>query len=78
MFNALVEVDEKGAVVPSLAESWEISEDGLEYIFHLREGVRWSDGTPWTAHDLVFTILNAVRASKGEVASYPISIPFLR
>lgn len=41
-------------VVPDVAESWEINEDSTEYIFHLREGMRWSDGVPFTADDLVF------------------------
>jgi len=40
---------------PSLAESWEFSEDGLELVFHLRRDARWSDGTPVTSADLVFS-----------------------
>src|SRR5204862_2430527 len=40
----------------SLAESWEISDDGLRYVFHLREGLSWSDGTALTAHDVEFGI----------------------
>ncbi len=43
------------AIEPALAESWEISEDGLEYIFHLRQGVKWHDGTEFTAEDVLFT-----------------------
>ncbi|MBX3029429.1 MAG: ABC transporter substrate-binding protein [Chloroflexi bacterium] len=39
---------------PGLAESWEISDDGLERTFHLREGVTWSDGQPFTAEDVRF------------------------
>ena len=42
-------------VEPSLAESWEHSEDGLTWTFHLRDDVRWHDGTPFTAHDVEFT-----------------------
>ena len=38
-----------------LAESWESSDDGLEWTFHLREGVTWHDGEPFTADDVVFT-----------------------
>jgi peptide/nickel transport system substrate-binding protein len=41
-------------VVPALAESFEVSDDGLTYTFHLREGVRFSDGQPFTARDLQF------------------------
>lgn len=42
-------------VEPALAQSWEVSEDGLSYVFHLRPGVRWSDGEPFDADDVVFT-----------------------
>ena len=41
---------------PSLAERWEISDDGLRYVFRLFEGLTWSDGTPLTAHDVEFGI----------------------
>ncbi|MGZ0147037.1 ABC transporter substrate-binding protein [Kribbella sp. WER1] len=39
---------------PGLAEKWEIEEDGKVYVFHLREGVKWSDGKPFTTDDLMF------------------------
>ncbi|MDE2843968.1 MAG: ABC transporter substrate-binding protein [Chloroflexota bacterium] len=42
-------------VEPSLAESWERSDDGLTWTFRLRRDVRWHDGTPFTAHDVDFT-----------------------
>ncbi len=41
--------------MPELAQGWEVSEDGLTYIFTLREGLRWSDGEPLTAADVDFT-----------------------
>jgi len=41
-------------VIPNLAESWEIGKDGREFTFHLRKGVRWSDGEPFTVDDLAF------------------------
>ncbi|MFP4136134.1 MAG: ABC transporter substrate-binding protein [Candidatus Acetothermia bacterium] len=44
-----------GHVTPGLAESWEVSEDGLTYTFHLRKGLKFSDGHPLTAEDVVFT-----------------------
>lgn len=40
--------------VPNVAESFEIIDDGREYVFQLREGMKWSDGEPFTADDLVF------------------------
>ena len=44
LIDTLVEYDKYGRVQPSLAESWEVSEDGLTWTFHLREGVKWVDG----------------------------------
>ncbi len=43
------------AIEPGLAESWEHSDDGLEWTFHLRRDVVWHDGEPFTAHDVDFT-----------------------
>ena len=57
MFDGLTEVNGlTGEIEPALAESWEVSEDGLIWVFHLRPGVLWSDGHPFTADDLFFTI----------------------
>ncbi|HAC64721.1 MAG TPA: peptide ABC transporter substrate-binding protein, partial [Cyanothece sp. UBA12306] len=44
-----------GEVEPALAESWEISPDKSQFIFTLREGLKWSDGVPLSADDVVFT-----------------------
>lgn len=42
-------------LVPVLAESWEISDDHLTYTFHLKKNIRWQDGTPFTARDVLFS-----------------------
>lgn len=42
--------------LPGLAKSWEMSPDGLSYTFHLNEGVKWHDGKPFTADDVVFSM----------------------
>ena len=55
IFNGLVKYDRDMHVVGDLAESWDISEDGLEITFHLKRGVRWHDGQPFTAEDVLFT-----------------------
>ncbi len=56
LFDKLVVVDgDTLEVIPDLAESWEISDDGLTYTFHLREGVTWHDGEPFTCRDVEFT-----------------------
>ncbi len=44
-----------GKFEPSLAESWEIFDDNLRFVFTLREGLKWSDGQPLTVDDVVFT-----------------------
>ena len=44
------------AVIPGLAESWEISDDGLTVTYTFREGLQWSDGEPLTAEDVAYTI----------------------
>src|SRR5690349_8681548 len=49
LFEGLVKYERDGEIGPSLAESWEISEDGKTYTFTLRDGVRFSDGTPFDA-----------------------------
>lgn len=59
VFNRLVEIqaDSEGnlAISPSLAESWEVSDDGLRYTFHLRKGVTFSNGSPLTSSDVRYT-----------------------
>lgn len=56
IFQGLVGLNERGEVIPALAESWEISPDQRTYIFHLRHNVRWHDGAPFTAADVVYTV----------------------
>lgn len=51
--DGLMQVDTKGAVIPALAKTYEVSEDGLTYTFNLRDAT-WSNGTPVTAHDFVY------------------------
>ena len=53
--NSLVNLDENLSLIPAAAESWEPSDDGLTWYFHLRPGQVWSDGTPLTANDWVAT-----------------------
>ena len=62
-FEGLVTYDPSGSIVPGCAESWDISEDGTVYTFHLREGLKWSDGTPLTANDFVYSIQRVLTPS---------------
>ncbi|MBS0856284.1 MULTISPECIES: ABC transporter substrate-binding protein [unclassified Tatumella] len=54
LFEGLVRVDDKGIVTPALADSWHTS-DHKTWIFHIRPGVRWSDGSPISAQDFVYS-----------------------
>jgi len=54
--DGLMTYDSQANRVPRLATRWEISEDGKTYTFHIREGVKWSDGKPFTAADVAFTL----------------------
>lgn len=55
VYNGLFNVGPDFQPVPRLAESWDVSEDATTYTFHLRDGLKWSDGEPLTADDVVFT-----------------------
>lgn len=52
--------DSPDGIVPGAARSWEISADGLTYVFHLREDGRWSNGDPVTAHDFEYGLRRSV------------------
>ncbi len=54
-FSALVQFDETLTIQPDLAESWEVSDDGLIYTFNLREGLTFHNGDPLMAEDFVYT-----------------------
>lgn len=52
LYAGLTRLDEEGEAYPSLAESWTVSDDGLTYVFRLRDGLRFSDGSALTADDV--------------------------
>ena len=55
-FEGLVTYDATGSIVGGAAETWDISDDGLVYTFHLRDGLKWSDGSDLTAEDFVYSL----------------------
>ena len=63
IFDPLVKPDDKLNIIGGLAKSWDVSEDGLTYTFHLNEGVKWHDGTPFTANDVAFTFSSIASSS---------------
>ena len=73
IFDGLVSLDPSLSLVPALADTWTISRDGRTYTFHLRAGVRFHDGSPLSAADVVFTIrriLEPGRRERSIAASY--------
>lgn len=60
LFEGLTRLDRDNQPQPALAERWDISPDGKTYTFHLRPGITWSDGTPITAHDFVYSWMRVI------------------
>lgn len=56
IFAPLVGLDKEGKPIPILAKKWDISEDQLTYTFHLKDDLKFSDGSPLTADDVAFTL----------------------
>ncbi len=54
LFSGLVELTSEMDIVPDVAQTWEVSAGGRRFVFHLRDDVRWSDGTPVTAEDFEY------------------------
>lgn len=55
LFSSLIQFDEQLGLAPDLAETWEVTPDGLQYTFHLRSGLTFHNGDPLVAEDLVYT-----------------------
>jgi peptide/nickel transport system substrate-binding protein len=69
IYDGLVHVDLAKGVQPWVAESWEISEDGLTYTFRIRDGLTFHDGSPLTAEDVAFS-MDRMLALAGPAASF--------
>jgi oligopeptide transport system substrate-binding protein len=73
--EGLLTENAKAEAIPGQAESWDISEDGTVYTFHLRDGIQWSDGEPVTAGDFVFAfqrLFNPATAADYAYLQFPI------
>ena len=71
--DGLMQMDADGQAVPAIAESYELSDDGLTYTFHLRSDAKWSNGTPVTAADFVFAWQRAVDPAVASEYAYMLS-----
>lgn len=67
IFNRLIKVTNKQQIVPDLAKSYDVSEDGKEITFHLNENVKWHDGTPFSSADVKFTF-DTIISQNGQLA----------
>jgi peptide/nickel transport system substrate-binding protein len=83
IFEGLTRFAADGSIIPALAESWDISEDGITYTFHLHTGVTFHDGTTFDADDVVFSLdrarapdsVNAQKALFADIASVEATDP---
>lgn len=65
VYSTIVGLDKDGNPIPSLAKSWDISEDGKTYTFHLFDGISWHDGEPFSAEDIAWSLWNINREYNG-------------
>ncbi len=70
LFRGLYKFAPDGSVVPAMAESYEVSEDGRTYTFKLKEGLKWSDGTPLTAKDFEYSWKRVLDPEVGSETAY--------
>lgn len=67
IYDTLLATDASGAPVPNLASSWDVSPDGVQYTFHLVDGVKCHDGTPLDANDVKYTVDRAFDSANPSV-----------
>jgi oligopeptide transport system substrate-binding protein len=72
LFEGLVRFDRDKHPVPGIAESWEVSSDGLTYTFHLRPEARWSNGDPLTSEDFVYSFRRLVDPKTAAADTEPV------
>ncbi|HNB27591.1 MAG TPA: ABC transporter substrate-binding protein, partial [Alphaproteobacteria bacterium] len=70
IFEGLTAGNEKGEMVPGAAEKWESSDDGLTWTFHLRDGLKWSNGDPLVAQDFVNGVIRQLDPKTASPRAY--------
>ena len=70
MYEGLTATDAKGDIIPGAADKWEMSDDGLTYTFHLRDGLKWSNGDPLVAQDFVNGVVRTVDPATASDKAY--------
>jgi peptide/nickel transport system substrate-binding protein len=75
LYATLITYNTTGAVVPYMASSYSISADATNFVFHLRHNLKWSDGYPITAQDVVFSLNASIQYSTRVTSLLPIAKP---
>jgi oligopeptide transport system substrate-binding protein len=70
VFTGLVTLNDKLTVAPQLAKSWQVSPDGLTYTFTLKDNLKFSDGTPLTSQDVIYSINRTILPATKSAVSY--------
>jgi ABC-type transport system substrate-binding protein len=76
IYEKLVDFDEKMDIQPKLAESWEVKDNGLTWVFHLRKGIKFQDGTPFNA-EAVKINFERVLNPDNKLARYGLYAPYI-
>ncbi|MET3698775.1 peptide/nickel transport system substrate-binding protein [Bacillus oleivorans] len=74
VFDGLLDTNEAGELVPAIAESYDISDDGLTYTFKLKEGIKFHDGSDLTAEDVIYSYEKLSGLNGGEPLSSQFSV----
>ncbi|HEU4965714.1 MAG TPA: peptide ABC transporter substrate-binding protein [Bacilli bacterium] len=71
--EGLTRLDKDGNAQPALAESWDVSDDALTYTFHLRDGIKWSNGEPVTAQDFEYSWKRTLNPDTGATYGFMVA-----
>ncbi|WP_145023604.1 ABC transporter substrate-binding protein [Paenibacillus sp. Y412MC10] len=78
MYEGLVRIDKDNNPIPGVAEKWDVSSDGLKYVFHLRKDAKWSNGDPVTAKDFVFAWERVLNPATSPAPPYAYQLYYIK